>query len=329
MTKITLTAALILATLSGCATTLPIAPLARPTQRVAAAKAQLTAKVASAKTKVAERLAPSVMVLKGAAAAVQTEEAAAAQVDGDVDTTLDAFEAFADEQGGYQLQGLGGLGWLPTMRAKIKARVFAWGILRHEVRRKLVVRAAARHKLVKAKLAHREDVRRAFRAVPWSDNGDGTQTKAIDYSMEVKAGGKTFARQVKGTITVDAETKALITAQGEFTQQMPNGASLTASSDKTLQADGAYLVKRTSLTTLKDGTTRAADATRTIDTDGHFAGTGTITWKNAAGAVIATKTWTFGGNEDTADLDELEPVTGDEAAEEPAAVDPVATAAQP
>ena len=310
MTRLTLTTALILATLTGCATDLPLSAKTRPAQRPAAAKAAvgIAAKAAS------RRPAPVLTVFKGPeAAALQADEQAAASVDTEVDTTLKAFEAFADEPGGYQLQGLGALG--VSLRTRLKAKMVAWGVLRAEVQRKVLVRSAVRAKVVQAKLAHRQDVRKAFKAVPWVDNGDGTQTKAVDYTVSVAASGKTFSRHLKGTITVNAETKALILATGELSQQRPGGASLTASSEKALQPDGGYLVTRSSVTTLKNGTSRTAAATRTIDLAGDIVGSGTITWKDAAGGVISTKSWTFTGNEDAdaPEAIEAEPVSGDEA----------------
>lgn len=310
MTRIALTAALILATVTGCATDLPLGAKVRLAAKPPSAKAAVKA----AAKAVGLRPAPILKVFKGPeAAAVTADEQAAATVDADVDTTLTAFEAFADEDGGYQLQGLGALG--VSLKTRLKARLVTWGVLRAEVQRKVLTRRAVRAKVLKAKLAHREDVRKAFKAVPWVDNGDGTKTKSVDYTMDVAANGKTFSRHVAGTITINAETKALILATGELSQQLPSGATLTASSEKALQADGSYLAKRQSVTTLAGGTSRTAEATRTIDTDGGVTGTGTITWKNAAGEVISTKTWTFAGNEDaeTPEAVEAEPVTGDEA----------------
>ena len=318
MTRIALTAALILATVSGCATTLPggtqLKLTAKPAAR-AAAKAFGKAVAPGVKA----QAAPVVSILKGAdAAAVKADDQVAATVDADADTTLDAFEAFADEdggatlQGGYQLQGVLGLG--VGLKAKLRAKMVAWGVLRADVKSKVLTRRAVRARVVKAKLAHREDVRKAFKAVPWVDNGDGTKTKSVDYSVNVTVGEKAYARHIAGTITINAETKALILATGELSQAMPNGATHEATSEKALQPDGGYLVTRHSLTTLKGGRTRTADATRTIDVEGAIQGTGTVTWKDAAGATISTKTWSFAGNEDTdaPEAIEEEPVSGEE-----------------
>lgn len=310
MTRLTLTTALILATLTGCATDLPLSAKTRPGQRPAAAKAAtgLAAKAAS------RRPAPVLTVFKGPeATAVQADEQAAASVDAEVDTTLTAFEAFADEPGGYQLQGLGA--FATSLRTRLKAKLITWKVLGAEVQRKVLVRRAVRTKVVRAKLAHRQDVRQAFKAVPWVDNGDGTKTKAVDYTIDVTVNGKTFARHLTGSITINAETKALILATGELSQQLPGGATLTASSEKALQPDGSYRVTRSSATTLKNGTTRTAAATRSIDLEGGIVGSGTITWQDATGAVISTKSWTFTGNEDAdaPEAIESEPVSGDEA----------------
>ena len=132
-------------------------------------------------------------------------------------------------------------------------------------------------------------------------------------------GDKTFSRHVEGSLTVDAETSALVQAKGSFSQQMPNGASLVASRDKALQADGSYLAVHHSVLTLKDGTTRTADGTRTTSVDGKIAGNGALVWKDAAGKTVATRSWTVSADEANEEKlgDDVEgveaPVAGDEA----------------
>ena len=275
-------ATLIAASLTGCAGGLPTnATLKLKPMANGATKAVL--KPAPVKSQALAK-APTVSVLKGAAPAdVQTEEAAAATVDAELDQTLEALDLA--EGSGYQLQGI-----LANLGEKVKA---------------VLHRRAVRQGVVKAKGAIREDLKAAFKKVKWVDNGDGTKSKSIKLDTTATIDGVARARHLEGTITRDAETNVLVKAEGSLDQQLASGATLVATSSRTLQDDGGYLVVRHSLATLKGGKTRTADHTRTIGTDGMLAGEGTVTWKNAAGTVLATRTWTFAGNEDEAATEEM------------------------
>lgn len=290
--RLTLTAALIAATLTGCSGVLPNNPVLtlKPT-----AKGGVKA-VLKPVAPPALRQAPSVTVMKGAAPAeVQGDEAAAATADADLDLTLEQLDAYAD--GGYQLKGL-----FADLGAKLKGGLKN---LAPETRRAVLVRRTKRQGVVKARGAVREDLKDAFKKATWVDNGDGTKSKSIDLTSTVAAGEKAFGRHLTGTITRDAETDVLLKAEGALNQTLPSGATLVVNSARTLQADGSYSVVRHSLATLKGGRTRTADHTRTIGTDGQQQGQGTLTWKSPKGEVLVTRTWTFAGNEDAVATDEI------------------------
>ncbi len=175
------------------------------------------------------------------------------------------------------------------------------GKLKAEVKAKLEARLTKLADKRKTRLAKHKDgakVKDAAAKAKWVDNGDGTQTKTIEFDVTKTANAKTMTRHRKMVRTVNIEDKALVKLSVEFSHTSPNGASHAMTRTKTLNEDGSYTVVFHSEIKHKDGSSRVADWTKTISAEGGVTGTGKIEWKDAAGAVKKTSAITLGGNEE-------------------------------
>jgi hypothetical protein len=191
-----------------------------------------------------------------------------------------------------------------------KARVDFKGKLKAEVKAKLDTRHAKLKAKAKGQLDKLKDekdaINKAAKAAQWVDNGDGTETKAMSFSVEKTVNGQTSSRSIKMERTRKADDKTLVSAHSEFSTSH-NGVTRTVVRDKALQEDGSYVVTFHSEMTFKDGSKRVADWNKTITADGAVSGTGTIVW---TGKTTKTVTIKFGGTEEAETATAADPTTG-------------------
>jgi 5-hydroxyisourate hydrolase-like protein (transthyretin family) len=191
-----------------------------------------------------------------------------------------------------------------------KARVDFKGKLKAEVKAKLDTRKAKLKAKAKGQLDkmknEKDAIGKAAKAAQWVDNGDGTETKAMSFSVEKTVNGQTSSRSVKMERTRKTDDKTLVSAHSEFSTSH-NGVTRTVVRDKALQEDGSYKVTFHSEMTFKDGSKRVADWNKTISADGAVSGTGTIVW---TGKMTKTVTIKFGGTEEAETATAADPTTG-------------------
>lgn len=159
----------------------------------------------------------------------------------------------------------------------------------------------------------REKIRGAMSKANWVDNGDGTATRTLDFSVTKTLNGKTFERSSKIVRTRRIEGKVLLLATAEFSQALPGGLTRTSTRSKALNADGTYSIEFKSVITLPNGSTRVASWEKTVGVEGGVTGTGTIIWTAADGTVKKTVTISLSGDEDTPKADCEDTATGGEA----------------
>jgi hypothetical protein len=196
----------------------------------------------------------------------------------------------------------------PTGKGGVKAAVKTR--LKADVKAKVDARRAtlkAKAKGALDKLAHEKDkIQKAAKAAAWVDNGDGTESKTLEFSVEKTVNGQASTRVAKMVRTRTTEDKALVSAHYELTHSQ-NGITRSVVRDKVLQEDGSYQVTFHSEMTFKDGSTRVADFSKTITADGAVTGTGTIAW---TGKMTKTVTVTFGGTEEAETATTADPAAG-------------------
>lgn len=176
------------------------------------------------------------------------------------------------------------------------------GKLKDEVKKKLEQRQAQFNEKQKKQLDKmandRDKMRGKIKNVKWVDNGDGTETKSFDFSVDKTVNGKTFARSVKMTRTRNKDSKDMLAVHAEFSQTEPSGLTRTSMRDKTWAEDGSAHATFHSEITLPNGTKRVADWDKTISVDGTVSGKGTITWTDKTGKVVKTVNVTLNGTDD-------------------------------
>jgi hypothetical protein len=173
------------------------------------------------------------------------------------------------------------------------------GALKEAVKARLEERIASHKQKAKQRVNKMRDahskLKEAVQAAPWVDNGDGTQTKTIQFTKDARDGkGASGERKIERTVRIaDGTLVSLITS---FKQVTPNGGSHTMERSKVLQEDGSYLVTVLSVHQGPDGRTRTMQGTKTIGVDGSITGSGTLTIKQGE-EVIKTIELNFSGTE--------------------------------
>lgn len=174
--------------------------------------------------------------------------------------------------------------------------------------------AQAKLKVIRARLAkertrnlkrlranEKQAVQNALKKAPWTDNGDGTETRHILVDVTRSDAGGTWTRHMDITRTIETDTHDLVFGSTDITENFKPGGMHTLHWEKSRQDDGSYDVTFHQVRRYLapgQGPTRTADWDKTIDADGNVSGTGTITWMNKNGKVTFTETITFGGSED-------------------------------
>ena len=229
--------------LAGCGGPSPALMTIKPVGKLAAAATKQTPTVQATVTKTA--------------AVISSQGAEAGLPDDDM-LGLDEAVADASEGGSYSLQALGG-GGHPLAKALVKAKVVK-AVVKAKVRK-----AILRGKIVKAA----KGVAAKIKAMPWVDNGDGTQTKAgtLQGSFLGATGSCTFS------ITVDKATHRVTTAHEEVSGTRKDGTTFSATRDKVADDAGGYAVTMSSTATRKDGKTASGDMNESINADGNLDGT--------------------------------------------------------
>lgn len=173
------------------------------------------------------------------------------------------------------------------------------GALKEAVKATLERRMASQKQKAKQRVNKMRDahskLKAAVQEAPWVDNGDGTQTKTIQFTKDASDGrGASGERKIERTVRIDDGT--LVSLITSFKQVTPNGGSHTMERSKVLQEDGSYLVTFLSVHQGPDGRTRTMQGTKTIGVDGSITGSGTLTIKQGE-EVIKTIELTFSGTE--------------------------------
>lgn len=169
-----------------------------------------------------------------------------------------------------------------------------------DVRLRLAERLAARAARSEARLARLADVRQAIgekaKNAPWTDNGDATESQTI--AFEASANGRAAAQAATMSRTRASEDDIVLSATVTFSKTTPSGMNRTSSRTRTVNPDGSQTITFTSEHLLPNGNTRLASWTKTVGLAGGASGSGSITWKNAEGAVIKQSTMSLSGTED-------------------------------
>lgn len=173
-----------------------------------------------------------------------------------------------------------------------------------DVRAAVVARMNARQAIIKGRLdklaGQRAKIKASLKDTLYVDNKDGTSSKTIEIKDERVVNGKTATRDCKLQKLVKTEGTELLSWHVEFKQTLPSGLTRVSTRDKTLQADGSYLVTFHTVLTLANGRSRTADWSKTIAADGTVTGKGTIVWKDKAGVMVKSSSIVLGGDEDKA-----------------------------
>lgn len=206
-----------------------------------------------------------------------------------------------DAEAGYALRALAGAAAAAMVAAEgVSASGFR-GPLSEDVRKRLTARHAELKALAQprlnARMIEREALKRALARAPWVDNQDGTKTKTLEFSVTKTVGGKVATKAARLARTVNTSSRVLVSADTRIEQALPSGQSRTASRSKTLQPDGSYAIVFDTVHTQGSGATRTMHWEKTVGIEGALFGAGTLTFRDAAGAVLKTLTLGFGGTD--------------------------------
>jgi hypothetical protein len=155
----------------------------------------------------------------------------------------------------------------------------------------------------KAKAAKRvkpeeaDKLKDAAKKSPWVTNADGSKTKTIESDVSRTENGQTVTRHVKMVRTVNADGD-LLSEVNDVSATLPNGGSRTAHREKTLNADGTYHVTFTMTLTNADKSTRTVNWDKTIGTDGSVSGKGTVSSTDKDGKATEPAEVELGGSDD-------------------------------
>lgn len=143
----------------------------------------------------------------------------------------------------------------------------------------------------------------ALEAATWTDNGDGTRTRVVAFTVPADQATGAPSRDVRMTLTIDAETGVLVASKHEATLTFASGVRRELTRELAVQADGAYQVAMTMIDTEPDGATRTTTWSVTIAVDGSRSGSGTTVWKDGNGTILRTVEHDLAGTYDLPRLD--------------------------
>ncbi len=164
----------------------------------------------------------------------------------------------------------------------------------------MMARGQARHA---GMTAIADAMAKALEAATWTDNGDGTRTRVVAFTVAADQPAGMPGRDVRMTLTVDTETGALLASKHEATMTFASGARRAMTRDLAVQADGAYKVAMTMTDTEPDASARKTSWNATIAADGTRTGSGTTVWTAADGRVLRTVEHDLAGTFDLPRLD--------------------------
>ncbi|HEY9724332.1 MAG TPA: hypothetical protein V6D47_20185 [Oscillatoriaceae cyanobacterium] len=141
-------------------------------------------------------------------------------------------------------------------------------------------------------------ISKALQGAKWTDNGDGTESLHLTFSVSQTVNGATLQRSVDSTRTRNTSDQTIVEVKDTFTESLSNGQKRTAMRDKLLNQDGTYTVTFHSELSLPNGDNRVADLSETIAADGTVTGNGTVNWTQANGVPFQTAPVTVSGDED-------------------------------